>query len=105
MSALFHDNPCRYPTLMLNSHADEVGSLESMRSAITRWREKGITVVDYWWNDSKHAAHIRQYPLEYASHVINFMRLIGLLDGQVVPVQILQNHVVRPLLTPLMPAY
>ncbi len=114
MSNLFHENPFRFPTLMLNSHIDEIGSLESMQRATTRWREKGIPVVDQWWSDSRHAAHIREHALEYADLVTNFLHLIGLLDEQFIPLKPRQHRPITaadqsatktPILSPVLPAY
>lgn len=74
----FQQPPVRPPTLVFYSHDDPLCDVAHLRQLLAGWQREGMAVWAQAWETSRHAAHLRQHPLEYRSALAAFLARLGL---------------------------
>lgn len=74
----FQQPPVRAPTLVFYSHDDPLCDVARLRQLMAGWQQEGMAVWTQAWETSRHAAHLRQHPLEYRSALAAFLARLGL---------------------------
>ncbi|KAF7490311.1 Transmembrane protein 53-A [Sarcoptes scabiei] len=73
-SEAVHQNEFRCPTLAFLSKDDDVVNYQDQLTTLDRWREDGVQVTIKCWDQSTHVSHFFNYPDEYRSTLIEFIR-------------------------------
>ncbi|KAM9699012.1 uncharacterized protein ACBT57_024775 [Dama dama] len=76
--AAFWQPPVRPPTLVFYSLDDPLCDSARLQELLAAWQRLGMPVWVQAWATSRHAAHLRQHPLEYSSTLITFLGRLGL---------------------------
>lgn len=74
----FRQPPVRPPTLVFYSLDDPLCDNARLQELLATWQQLGIPVWVQAWETSRHAAHLRQHPLEYSSTLATFLGRLGL---------------------------
>ncbi|XP_049631291.1 transmembrane protein 53-A-like isoform X2 [Suncus etruscus] len=74
----FHRPPVQPPTLIFYSHDDPLCDVARLRELLAGWQQEGMAVWTQAWETSRHAAHLRQHPLEYRRALSTFLGRLGL---------------------------
>ncbi|KAF4020282.1 hypothetical protein G4228_011867, partial [Cervus hanglu yarkandensis] len=76
--AAFWQPPVRPPTLVFYSLDDPLCDSARLQELLAAWQRLGMPVWVQAWATSRHAAHLRQHPLEYSSTLVTFLGRLGL---------------------------
>ncbi|XP_031311174.2 transmembrane protein 53-A isoform X2 [Camelus dromedarius] len=74
----FWQPPVKSPTLVFYSHDDPLCDSARLHELLASWQRLGMPVWAQAWETSRHAAHLRQHPLEYCHTLTTFLRRLGL---------------------------
>ena len=77
-AAAFWQPPVRPPTLVFYSLDDPLCDSARLQELLAAWQRLGMPVWVQAWATSRHAAHLRQHPLEYSSTLVTFLGRLGL---------------------------
>ncbi|XP_054548614.1 uncharacterized protein LOC119246446 isoform X2 [Talpa occidentalis] len=70
--------PVKPPTLVFYSYDDPLCDTAHLQELLASWQQAGMPVWAQAWETSRHAAHLRQHPLEYRHALITFLGRLGL---------------------------
>lgn len=73
----FWQPPARPPTLVFYSHDDPLCDRACLQELLASWQQPGKPVWAQAWGTSRHAAHLRQHPLECRSSLTTFPGRLG----------------------------
>jgi hypothetical protein len=79
-SAMFHENPFRTPSLVLNSESDPIGTPGPIKVVTDKWKANGVPVTIKTWKDTPHVSHFHHHPVQYINALSNFLSDIKLID-------------------------
>lgn len=71
---VFFRPPLRCPVLVFYCCNDPLSDPALVQELLESWRRAGILVQAQAWQDSRHAAHLRQHPQEYQEVLLGFLK-------------------------------
>ncbi|KAK1169092.1 hypothetical protein AOXY_G10027 [Acipenser oxyrinchus oxyrinchus] len=75
---IYWNNPHQIPALFFYCENDLVCDHKEADRLIKCWQQKGITVMEKTWKDSRHAGHLRQHPQEYLTTLHRFLQSLSM---------------------------